>query len=239
MPEPIADPSWWIEAVGFDPLREREVEAWFTVANGRTGTRGSLEEGSEESSPATYIAGVYRDRTGDLPGPEMLVGPDWARLSPWVGGDAVDLDRGEPLEHRRILDLRQGILFRIWRHRLPTGAEVELRTARFASLADRRFMALEADIRSSGPAVTLADGIPVVVVDDVLQSVDARVADGRLIVGIRGRHGAGASFAISTQAEHGRVRRLVAVVRRVGGLRPDEAVGALADAERRGVPEVR
>ena len=57
-PEPTSDPAWLLEVVGFDPLAERDVESWLAVANGRTGTRGSVEEGSEESNPATYVAGV-------------------------------------------------------------------------------------------------------------------------------------------------------------------------------------
>ncbi len=39
------------------------------VANGATGTRGSLQEGSPASTPATFVAGVFGDDTGELQHP--------------------------------------------------------------------------------------------------------------------------------------------------------------------------
>ena len=48
LPGATSDPAWRFEVKGFDPFREREVETWLTVANGETGTRGALEEGSAD-----------------------------------------------------------------------------------------------------------------------------------------------------------------------------------------------
>ncbi len=62
---------------GFDPFREREVETWLTVANGHTGTRGSIEEGSAASTPATFVAGVFGDGTSDPLIREPVPAPDW------------------------------------------------------------------------------------------------------------------------------------------------------------------
>jgi trehalose/maltose hydrolase-like predicted phosphorylase len=254
-PRPVEDLSWRVEVEGFDPLREREFESWFTVGNGRTGTRGSLEEGSEESAPAVYVAGVYGRREGDLEVPELVVGPDWTRLAPQAAGEPVDLDRGETLEHRRILDLRQGILFRDWRQRLPSGAEVRLRSARFASLADRELLALEAEGRlaleaegrsaleaegRSGGRVRLGDGIPLPTGPGPLESADLRAEGGRLLARLAGRDGGVANFAISTREEAGRVERLAAVSRTVRGQPAQgDAEGSLVRAERDGVARVR
>jgi SpoVK/Ycf46/Vps4 family AAA+-type ATPase len=41
------------------------------------------------------------------------------------------------LEHRRLLDLRQGVLFREWRQQDPSGRITRLNYLRLASLADR------------------------------------------------------------------------------------------------------
>src|ERR1700738_1819183 len=81
-PEPLAASLWKIEVVGYDRFREREVESWFTVANGRTGTRGSIEEGTAESSPATYVAGVYGRPPDSETEPELMLGPYWIYLAP-------------------------------------------------------------------------------------------------------------------------------------------------------------
>ncbi len=234
----VDDPLWRIEIEGFDPLREREMESWFTVANGRSGTRGSLEEESEESSAATYVAALYGwPDGGDPPGPELVTGPRWTRLAPRAGAEAIDLDRGELLEHRRILDLQQAILFRIWRHRLPSGVEVGFRSARFASMADREVLALEAEARSAGPAVRLGDGVPPPDLGPV-ESVKAGREGGRLVMSFQARGGRRASFAISTLERDGRLRR-IAAVSRGGDPVGRDAVDALEWAERDGLPRVR
>ncbi|HMK93695.1 MAG TPA: hypothetical protein VK576_11915, partial [Thermoleophilia bacterium] len=74
-PSPNPDTSWLLQVEGFDPFREREVETWLTVANGETGTRGSLEEGSAASTPATFVNGVYGDDTGELQIRQPVVAP--------------------------------------------------------------------------------------------------------------------------------------------------------------------
>ena len=144
-PVPSADPSWLFQVDGFDPFREREVETWLTVANGETGTRGSLEEGSPASTPATFVAGVFGDDTGELHIREPVAAPDWLCLRLLVEGMPLNLMNGELLEHRRVLDMSQGIVFRYWRQRDRVGRTVRVRTARFASLADRAVMVLRAE----------------------------------------------------------------------------------------------
>jgi len=53
------DSRWLLVEEGFVLPREHEVESLFTVGNGATGTRGALEEGSDFSAPATFVAGVF------------------------------------------------------------------------------------------------------------------------------------------------------------------------------------
>lgn len=144
-PEPTTDPAWRFEVKGYDPFREREVETWLTVANGETGTRGALEEGSAISTPATFVAGVFGDGTGDPAFRQPIPAPDWTGLRLMVNGSPLTLANGEIVEHVRVLDMRHGIVFRTWRQRLRGGRSVRVRTARFASLADRHVMAARAE----------------------------------------------------------------------------------------------
>jgi len=134
---PTADPSWLFTEEGFTLAREHEIESQFAAANGYVGTRGSLAEGSTLSSPATYAAGVFdvAPRPGAVP--ELVVLPDWTRLRIVVQGQELTLERGKILEHRRVLDLRQGIVWREWRHRDPSGRVTRLSFLRLMSLADR------------------------------------------------------------------------------------------------------
>lgn len=236
--EPTADPGWLLEVHGFDPLDEREVESWLAVGNGRTGTRGSVEEGSEESDPASFVAGLF----GSSDGQRVLVsGPDWTRLRPRVGSEALDLDRGTILEHRRLLDLRHGMVYRFWRQRLPSGAESTFRSCRFASLADRDLLVLEATLTAEGGDVQLGDDVPPPILQAGLARYEARFEPEVAIVSVAGRDGGVASFAVTSEARPDGLTRLVAVRR---SLDPDaspaaDAEAAVRAARARGVDELR
>ena len=54
----MTDP-WVIEEDGFDVARANYFETLFTVGNGRTGTRGSLEEGHLGALSGFFLNGVY------------------------------------------------------------------------------------------------------------------------------------------------------------------------------------
>ncbi len=120
-PAPTDDPAWRFEVKGFDPFREREVETWLTVANGESGTRGALEEGSAVSTPATFVAGVYGDGTDDPPFRQPVPAPDWTGLRLKVDGRLINLSTGELLDHLRVLDMRDGVVYRYWRQRESEG----------------------------------------------------------------------------------------------------------------------
>jgi trehalose/maltose hydrolase-like predicted phosphorylase len=207
-PRPDEDPAWLFVTEGFDPFREREVETWLTVANGHTGTRGSIEEGSAASTPATFVAGVFGDGTSDPMIREPVPAPDWLFLRLHVDGVPLNLANGEILEHRRVHDLRQGVVFRDWRQRDRTGRLVRVRTARFASLADRRLLGLRAEANleegegylewESGLGITHAGGA---VAETAIQGFDDD--GGGLLAWTRGRNGGGHTLAVSTAPSPG------------------------------------
>ncbi len=213
-PAMVDDPSWRLEVDGFDPDLEGDVEAWLTVGNGRTGTRGSVEEAREDSSAAVFVAGVFGGEDGDPNGPELARGPEWPRLHPRVDADAVRLDPGSAIEHRRILDLRQAIVFREWRQRLGGGREWRFRSARFASLGDREILALVAEAEADGGAAVRLNGeIPGPAAEGSVAAVDQRGDGEQTLVSVRARDGGTASFAISSIDREGRLERLVGVGR--------------------------
>ena len=135
---PTDDPGWILVEEGFTLTREHELESLFAIGNGYAGSRGSLAEGSSLSAPATFVAGVFDSGAGSVPG--LAPTADWTRLSATIDGHPLRLDRGHNLEHRRILDMRQGILWREWRHQDGAGRITRLRALRLASLADRHLL---------------------------------------------------------------------------------------------------
>ena len=135
---PTVDAGWILVEEGFTLAREHELESLFAIGNGYAGSRGSLAEGSALSAPATFVAGVFDSETGAVPALAPVA--DWTQLSAAIDGYPLRLDQGHNLEHRRILDLRQGILWRDWRHQDGAGRITRLRGLRLASLADRHLL---------------------------------------------------------------------------------------------------
>jgi kojibiose phosphorylase len=135
---PTRDPRWTLVEEGFNLAREHEIESLFATSNGYVGTRGSLAEGSALSAPATFVAGIFARAPGEIPA--LVRAPDWMSLEGEVAGHPIRLDEGTALEHRRMLDLRQGILWREWRHRDPAGRITRLLGLRLTSLADRHLL---------------------------------------------------------------------------------------------------
>lgn len=117
--------AWTWTYEGYDPESERLREALCTLGNGYFATRGAASETSSGPAhyPGTYVAGCYNRLVSTVAGRrienEDLVNlPDWLPLryrvhpegaepGPWLSPDGAGL-----VEHRQILDLRQGTLVR-------------------------------------------------------------------------------------------------------------------------------
>jgi trehalose/maltose hydrolase-like predicted phosphorylase len=150
-----ADPRWLLCEDGFTLAREHEVESLLAIANGYVGNRASLAEGSLLSAPATFAAGVFTQ--SETPGsvPQLMILPDWTGVRVWIENHALNMNEGKVLEHRRILDMLQGILWREWRHSDPNGRETHLTTFRLASLADRHLLLQSVAVRAENYSGTV------------------------------------------------------------------------------------
>jgi hypothetical protein len=105
-----ADPQWLVVEDGFAPARANAYETIFTTGNGYLGTRGSLEEGHEGGLPGTFLRGVFDHHDSRVI--ELVKAPDWLLLAVAVDGTRLDVTSASVVHHRRILDMRQGTLFR-------------------------------------------------------------------------------------------------------------------------------
>src|SRR5215470_566501 len=136
----ISERPWLLVEEGFTLTREHEIESLFAIANGYIGNRGSLAEGSPLSAPATFVAGVFEQHNTPGSIPELMVLPDWTGLRIWVDHHSLSIQHGKVLEHRRILDMQRGVLWREWRHCDPAGRITRIVSFRFTSLADRHLL---------------------------------------------------------------------------------------------------
>jgi kojibiose phosphorylase len=117
---------------------------------------------------------------------------------------------------------------------------VTIRSARFASLADRALLAMEAEGHSSnGLPVTLAGDIPLPSTP-ALEHVSSTLDDDHLRVALTAARGGRAAFSIATRESESRLERLVAVSPAAPGSELDGSdVEALKQAESKGFRELQ
>jgi kojibiose phosphorylase len=138
------DSGWLIVEDGFSAALANTYETLFTVGNGYLGTRGSLEEGHEGALPGTFLRGVFDHH--DAAVPDLVKAPDWLMLAVVVNGIRLDVTSMSVVHHRRILDMREGAVFRVTVFEDCEGRRTRLETVHFASRADQHLCCLHARI---------------------------------------------------------------------------------------------
>ena len=161
----VARASWEIdERRDLRGLSSGAKETVFSVGNGYLGTRGTVEERVPGECRATLINGLYDDVP--LFFTELAPAPDWTWAELYLGGERFSPASREVLSAERSLDLRDGVLRRRvhWRH--PDGGAVEIRTMRFASMAEPHlavqvYSVTSLDFAGEVEASFRLDGVPV------------------------------------------------------------------------------
>jgi kojibiose phosphorylase len=138
------DSGWLIVEDGFSAALANTYETLFTVGNGYLGTRGSLEEGHEGALPGTFLRGVFDHH--DAAVPDLVKAPDWLVLAVVVNGIRLDVTSMSVVRHRRMLDMREGAVFRDTVFEDREGRRTRLETVHFASRADQHLCCLHARI---------------------------------------------------------------------------------------------
>ncbi len=152
MTEYLKTDPWRLVEERFDPERQKSSESLFALGNGVMGGRANFEEHySGPSLQGNYIGGVYypdKTRVGWWKNgyPEyfakVLNAAFWPGVDVAIDGETLDLARVEVLRFRREMDMRRSVLTRRMTVRMAGGAEVEVETVRFLSLARRELGAV-------------------------------------------------------------------------------------------------
>lgn len=151
-----ADTTWLLEQEGFDPSRERELEAIFSFGNGAVGVRGGTSFPLPASRSDLFVAGVYDRKLQQLPYSESEFLTSGARVSDQAEIASFpspfrlrlrskDQDfvpgRTPGLEFKRVLNLRNGILVEEFKE-----SQCLIRTARVCCLQDRAIFLHEVEL---------------------------------------------------------------------------------------------
>src|SRR5579885_1005490 len=133
---------WQIQEETFEPNLKHihSQETVYTIGNGYFATRGTFEEGYPQANPATLLFGVFD--AVPIAREELANAPDWTVIKLFVNGERFRLDRGRILSYHRALDMQHGVLYRTVNWESPDGIRLQVRSERFASLADEHVGAI-------------------------------------------------------------------------------------------------
>jgi alpha,alpha-trehalose phosphorylase len=166
--------------------RLAHTESIFALSNGHIGLRGNLDEGEPHIIPGTYLNGVYES----VPLPYAEAGYGY----PEEGQSMIDVTNGKPLRllvddepfdvrygtlrhHRRVLDLRAGVLRREVEWVSPAGQAVRIRSTRLVSFVQRAIAAVHYEVEPVGaPARIVVQSTLVANEPDPERSRDPRKA---------------------------------------------------------------
>jgi trehalose/maltose hydrolase-like predicted phosphorylase len=138
------DSRWLIVEDGFTAALAGTYETLFTAGNGYLGTRGSLEEGHEGALPGTFLRGVFDHHDSAVA--DLVKAPDWLSLAVVAGGVWLDVTSASVVRHRRVLDMREGAVFRDTVFEDCQGRRTRVETVHFASSAAQHLCCLRARI---------------------------------------------------------------------------------------------
>jgi alpha,alpha-trehalose phosphorylase len=128
-----------------------QTESLFALSNGHIGLRGNLDEGEPHAVPGSYLNAFYEA----LPLPYAEAGYGYPEQSQTlidvtngklmrllVDDEPFDVRYGKLVGHRRVLDLRDGVLRREVEWTSPAGQTVKIRTTRLVSFVQRAIAAV-------------------------------------------------------------------------------------------------
>ncbi len=140
----LRSPEWLVEQHGFDRATANVYETLFTIGNGRTGTRGSHEEGHAGALSGVYVAGVYDAHDAIVT--DLVNVPDWVDTAVYAAGTRLDVDSARVVSHERALDISQGVLWRSTVFEDDEGRQTRLESLRFAPMHLRDCVALRLEV---------------------------------------------------------------------------------------------
>lgn len=138
----LSPKEWLITEDEFDIEQINYYETIFTIGNGYLGTRGSLEDEHTAAFPQTFLNGVFDHNDSTIT--HMVTVPDWALLNIIADNERLSLQNCRKIiEYQRILDLKQGLLYRLTRYQDPIGNITRYESIRYASFADKHLCEMQ------------------------------------------------------------------------------------------------
>jgi len=135
------DDLWLIKETKWAKPLQNIRESQFTLGNGYLGTRGVLEEIPYDSTPGTYIAGIYDKTAAQVTKLVNLPNPFNFRFT--VDGEKMDVVAMDVLSHKRILNMKKGLLARHTVYRDVGKRRYDYQSLRLVAMHDKHIGAMQ------------------------------------------------------------------------------------------------
>ena len=135
---------WILSYEGFNPEEEALREALCTLGNGYFATRGAAPESSADDVhyPGTYVAGLYNRLVTEVAGRD-IVNEDLVNVPNWLhlrfrimGGKWFSLADCRVEDYHQELDIRHGVLTRLFRFVDEEGRQTSVAQRRFVHMGN-------------------------------------------------------------------------------------------------------
>jgi len=140
----IDDDLWLIQELEWAKPLQNIRESQFALGNGYFGTRGTLEEIPYDAMPGTYIAGVYDKMLSQVA--ELVNLPNAFNFRFTVKGEKLDIMAMDVLKHKRILNLKKGLLARHSLYQNSRKARFDYKSLRFVSMDNKNIGVMQISI---------------------------------------------------------------------------------------------
>ena len=145
--------SWTIREPKWDPKKQQVRETQFTLGNGYFCSRGILEEVPYDSTPGTYLAGIYDSTGAQIT--ELVNCPNPVNLRIDAYGEKLGMIAMDVVKHERALDMKDGALYRQTIFKTTHKKRVLYQSRRFVSMHNKHLGVMEVHVTPLDAAMTL------------------------------------------------------------------------------------
>lgn len=135
------DELWLIKETQWVRELQNIREAQFALGNGYFATRAVLEEVPYDAMPGTYIAGIYDKLTAQVA--EMVNFPNPFNFRFTINGEKLDVIAMDVLMHKRILNMKKGLLIRHTIFQDSHKRRYDLQSLRLVLMHEKNFGAMQ------------------------------------------------------------------------------------------------
>jgi len=138
----LSGKTWVVEQRRF--AADPHLETCFTLANGYMGVRGTFEEMYTGEETGTYVAGVFDKSEAQVT--ELVNLPFFFGLRLYANGVRLDATECTVLDFYRALDMKQALLYKMYRLQDKNGNITKIEGYRYLSQQDRRLAGIRYEV---------------------------------------------------------------------------------------------